>query len=84
MPGLCHGVQRVHGLRGRVDAAVHEAGGHDDQVGSDRLYGRAGELEVVVRKLVQVPAQLSAALTPGCLSLMAQLPPDAFRNFREA
>jgi AraC-like DNA-binding protein len=37
-----------------------------------------------VRTLVQVPAQLTAALAPGCLSLMAQLPPDAFRNFREA
>ena len=37
-----------------------------------------------VRPLVQVPAVLPHALFPGCLSLMAALPADAFRSFREA
>lgn len=37
-----------------------------------------------VRALVQVPAHLPEALYPGCLALIARLPPDAFRNFREA
>jgi AraC-like DNA-binding protein len=36
------------------------------------------------RVLVQVPAGFPPALFPGCLSLMAQLPESAFRNFREA
>ncbi len=37
-----------------------------------------------LRPLVQVPRSLPSALTPGCLSLMARLPADAFRTFREA
>jgi AraC-like DNA-binding protein len=41
-----------------------------------------------VRTSIHVPGGLPAALTPGCLSLMGHLPPDAFliarRNFREA
>jgi hypothetical protein len=41
------------------------------------------------RAMCQVPGPLRAAdLTPGCLTLMARLPPSAFanpvRNFREA
>ena len=36
------------------------------------------------RVMVQVPGGLPHALFPGCLSLMASLPADAFRNFREA
>jgi AraC-like DNA-binding protein len=36
------------------------------------------------RALVQVPGALPRELEPGCLSLMARLPADAFRNFREA
>jgi AraC-like DNA-binding protein len=36
-----------------------------------------------VRTLIQVPGR-SEPLLPGCLGLLAQLPPDAFRNFREA
>jgi AraC-like DNA-binding protein len=36
------------------------------------------------RVLAQVPAGFPSALFPGCLSLMAQLPKSAFRNFREA
>jgi AraC-like DNA-binding protein len=36
------------------------------------------------RVMVQVPAATPAELFPGCLSLMARLPPAAFRNFREA
>jgi AraC-like DNA-binding protein len=41
-----------------------------------------------VRVFVQVPGALPAILTPGCFSLMGQLPASAFgnrrRNFREA
>lgn len=37
-----------------------------------------------IRPLVQVAGRLPAALTPGCLSLFAQLPASAFRNFGEA
>lgn len=37
-----------------------------------------------VRPMVQVPGIMPARLIPGCLSLMASLPPDAFRNFGEA
>lgn len=37
-----------------------------------------------VRALIQVPGTMPAALIPGCLTLMAHLPPGAFRNFREA
>jgi AraC-like DNA-binding protein len=37
-----------------------------------------------VRTLVQVPATMPTALTPGCLTLMAGLPAWAFRSFREA
>jgi hypothetical protein len=33
---------------------------------------------------VQVPGVLPADLIPGCLTLMARLPPAAFRSFREA
>jgi AraC-like DNA-binding protein len=36
-----------------------------------------------VRPLVQVP-EMPHPLYPGCLSLMARLPADAFRSFREA
>ena len=37
-----------------------------------------------VRTIVQVPADVVRRFTPSCLSLIVQLPPDAFRNFREA
>jgi AraC-like DNA-binding protein len=41
-----------------------------------------------MRTSIVVPGGLPHALTPGCLSLMGHLPPDAFliarRNFREA
>lgn len=37
-----------------------------------------------MRTLVQVPGALPWELVPGCLTLMGRLPPDAFRNFREA
>jgi AraC-like DNA-binding protein len=36
------------------------------------------------RRLVQVPGHVPARLIPGCLSLMAHLPAEAFRSFREA
>lgn len=36
------------------------------------------------RALVKVPGAIPLALFPGCLSLMAFLPPTAFRNFQEA
>lgn len=36
------------------------------------------------RPMMQVPETLQRVLCPGCLSLMAQLPPGAFRSFREA
>jgi AraC-like DNA-binding protein len=38
----------------------------------------------LARVMVQVPGTLPQALFPWCLSLMASLPPSAFRNFREA
>jgi AraC-like DNA-binding protein len=34
-----------------------------------------------VRALVQVPGAMPAVLTPGCLSLLTQLPPCSFRSF---
>jgi AraC-like DNA-binding protein len=37
-----------------------------------------------LRGLRAVPERLQRALAPGCLSLLGQLPPDAFRSFREA
>jgi AraC-like DNA-binding protein len=37
-----------------------------------------------LRALSPVPEGLQRVLAPGCLSLMGQLPPDAFRSFREA
>jgi len=41
-----------------------------------------------IRRSVQVPGTLPAAMTPGCLSLMSHLPATAFarpdRSFREA
>jgi AraC-like DNA-binding protein len=37
-----------------------------------------------LRGLCPVPEQLQRALAPGCLSLLGQLPPAAFRSFREA
>jgi AraC-like DNA-binding protein len=37
-----------------------------------------------VRALVQVPADLERLLAPGCFNLLAALPRDAFRKFREA
>jgi AraC-like DNA-binding protein len=37
-----------------------------------------------MRTLVSMPAGLPAVLFPGCLSLMARLPPAAFSSFREA
>ena len=36
------------------------------------------------RMMVQVPGGLPPALFPGCLTLMASLPANAFRNLREA
>jgi len=36
------------------------------------------------RKLVSVPGNYPQLLFPGCLSMMASLPPLAFRNFQEA
>lgn len=36
-----------------------------------------------VRTMVQVPGALPPALVPGCLSLMAALPPDAFAVFEK-
>jgi len=36
------------------------------------------------RVMVQVAGAFPPGLFPGCLSLMANLPPSAFRNFREA
>jgi AraC-like DNA-binding protein len=37
-----------------------------------------------IRTSVQVPADLTRLLAPGCLCLMGALPADSFRNFREA
>lgn len=48
-----------------------------------RVGSTPSEYQRRARVLVQVPGMLPAALFPGCLSLMAHLPPDAFRNFRE-
>jgi len=49
---------------------------------------RVGESPSAYRRrmhaMVSVPGRIPAVLTPGCLSLLAQLPPDAFSSFREA
>lgn len=36
------------------------------------------------RSMIVVPGMLPEKLFPGCLSLMGQLPAEAFRNFQEA
>jgi AraC-like DNA-binding protein len=36
------------------------------------------------RTMIAVPGMLPARLFPGCLSMMGQLPANAFRNFEEA
>lgn len=36
------------------------------------------------RAMIQAPGSYPQALFPGCLSLLASLPADAFRNFQEA
>jgi hypothetical protein len=55
---------------------------------SDLFTRRIGETPSAyrrrVRAMVQVPGVLPADLIPGCLTLMARLPPAAFRSFREA
>jgi len=55
---------------------------------SDLFRRRVGEppstYQRRVRPLVQVPGQLPPSIAPGCLTLMAGLPRDAFRTFREA
>ena len=42
------------------------------------------EYQKKARILVSHPGILPVELFPGCLSLMGKLPPNAFRNFREA
>ena len=42
------------------------------------------EFQRRMRTLVQVPGTLPHALVPGCLTLMRNLPPEAFRKSREA
>ena len=37
-----------------------------------------------LRGLCPVPERLQRVIAPGCLSLLGQLPPGAFRSFREA
>jgi AraC-like DNA-binding protein len=37
-----------------------------------------------LRVLSPVPERLQRVIAPGCLSLLGQLPPAAFRSFREA
>jgi AraC-like DNA-binding protein len=37
-----------------------------------------------LRGLCAVPERLQRVVAPGCLSLLGQLPPAAFRSFREA
>ncbi len=55
---------------------------------SDLFTRRVGmtpsQFRMSVRATVQVPSCFSPVYFPGCLSLMAKLPPDAFRNFQEA
>ena len=55
---------------------------------SDLFRRRVGEppsaYQRRVRPMVQVPGLLPLSMTPGCLTLMGQLPPAAFRSFREA
>ena len=55
---------------------------------SDLFTRRVGEppsaYQRRARASIQVPAWLARAPIPGCLGLMGRLPPDAFRNFREA
>jgi AraC-like DNA-binding protein len=37
-----------------------------------------------LRGLCQVPGTFARVLSPGCLTLLGRLPPEAFRSFREA
>lgn len=49
-----------------------------------RVGASPSEYRRQIRPLVQVPGNWPPLLIPGCLSLLAQLPASAFRNFREA
>jgi AraC-like DNA-binding protein len=49
-----------------------------------RVGATPSEYRKRMRTLVQVPGALPRELVPGCFSLMARLPADAFRSFREA
>lgn len=49
-----------------------------------RVGSSPSEYRRFVRPLIQVPGQLPPALVPGCLSLLGQLPAEAFCNSREA
>lgn len=49
-----------------------------------RVGASPSEYRRYVRPLVQVPGSLPPVLTPGCWSLLSQLPAAAFRNFGEA
>jgi AraC-like DNA-binding protein len=55
---------------------------------SDLFRRRIGEppsaFQRRARPMIAVPAHQPGSLVPGCLSLMAHLPADAFRSFREA
>jgi len=55
---------------------------------SDLFRRRVGEspraYQRRARTLVRVPGTYPQVLFPGCLSLMAYVPPSAFRNFQEA
>jgi AraC-like DNA-binding protein len=55
---------------------------------SDLFQRRVGtapsEFQRRARSMIAVPGVLPEQLFPGCLSMMGQLPVDAFRNFGEA
>jgi len=55
---------------------------------SDLFTRRVGEppsaYQRRARRMVEVPGNFPQALFPGCLGLMASVPPRAFRNFQEA
>lgn len=55
---------------------------------SDLFQRRVGatpsEFQRRARSMIVVPGMLPQKLFPGCLSMMGQLPANAFRNFEEA
>ena len=64
-------------------AVGFESVGSFSELFLDRVGVRPAEYRRLTRAAISVPNTLPLPYFPGCLSLMGNLPPEAFRNFRE-